>query len=63
MVNQGTTELELTYGGAEKQFAGILEWMGEDVKEYLDKQSMADCMVFMDESFVSLRKFLEAFNV
>ena len=38
--------------------------MGDkDVKEYLDTQSMADCMTFMDESFKSLCKFLEAFNV
>ena len=33
------------------------------MKEYLDTQSMADCMTFMDESFKSLSKFLEAFNV
>ena len=55
--------LELTYEGAQKKFAGILEWVGKDVKEYLDTQSMADCTTFMDESFKSLHKFSEAFNV
>ena len=55
--------LELTYKGAQKQFAGILEQVGKDVKEYLDMQSMADCTTFMDESFESLRKFLDTFNV
>ena len=33
------------------------------MKEYLDTQSAADCMTFMDESFDSLRKFSDAFNV
>ena len=55
--------LELMYEGAQKKFAGILEWVGKEVKEYLDTQSMADCTAFMDESFKSLRKFSDAFNV
>ena len=55
--------LELTYEGAQKKFASILEWVGKDMKEYLDTQSTVDCTTFMDESFKSLRKFLEAFNV
>ena len=55
--------LELMYKGAQKKFASILEQVGKDVKEYLDTQSMADCTTFMDESFKSLHKFLEAFNV
>ena len=33
------------------------------MKEYLDTQSTADCMTFMDESFNSLHKFSDAFNV
>ena len=33
------------------------------MKEYLDTQSMADCTTFMDESFESLHKFSDAFNV
>ena len=33
------------------------------MKEYLDTQSTADCTTFMDESFDSLRKFSDAFNV
>ena len=33
------------------------------MKEYLDTQSMVDCMTFMDESFDSLCKFSDAFNV
>ena len=55
--------LELTYEGAQKKFTGILEWVEKEVKEYLDTQSMADCTTFMDESFDSLRKFSDAFNV
>ena len=54
---------ELTYEGAQKKFAGILKWVEKEVKEYLDTQSMADCMTFMDESFDSLHKFSDAFNV
>ena len=55
--------LELTYEGAQKKFVGILEGVEKEVKEYLDTQSMADCMTFMDESFDSLCKFSDAFNV
>ena len=55
--------LELTYEGAQKKFAGILKWVEKEVKEYLDIQSMANCMAFLDESFDSLRKFSDAFNV
>ena len=33
------------------------------MKEYLDTQSMVDCTTFMDESFDSLSKFSDAFNV
>ena len=40
-----------------------LEWVSMEVEEYLDKQSMADCMVFMDKSFQSLCNFSDAFNV
>ena len=55
--------LELMYEGAQKKFADILEWVEMEVKEYLDTQSTVDCMTFMDESFDSLRKFSDAFNV
>ena len=55
--------LELMYEGDQKKFASILEQVGKEVKEYLDTQSMADCMTFMDESFDSLHKFSDAFNV
>ena len=57
------SSLELTYEGAQKKFVGILERVKKEVKEYLDTRSMADCMTFMDESFDSLRKFSDAFNV
>ena len=50
--------LELMYEGAQKKFAGILEQVEKEVKEYLDTQSMVDCTTFMDESFDSLRKVL-----
>ena len=55
--------LEFTYKGAQKKFACILEQVGKEVKEYLDTQSTADCTTFMDESFDSLCKFSDAFNV
>ena len=55
--------LELTYEGAQKEFTGILKRVGVEVKDYLDKQSTADCMVFMDESFQSLCNFSDVFNV
>ena len=55
--------LKLTYEGAQKKFASILEWVEKEVKEYLDTQSTADCTTFIDESFDSLRKFSDAFNV
>ena len=55
--------LELMYEGAQKKFTDILERVEKEVKEYLDTQSTADCMTFMDESFDSLRKFSDAFNV
>ena len=55
--------LEFTYEKAQKKFASMLEWVEKEVKEYLDTQSMADCTAFMDESFDSLRKFSDAFNV
>ena len=54
---------ELTYEGAQKKFANILKQVRQEVKEYLDTQSAVDCMTFMDESFDSLRKFSDAFNV
>ena len=55
--------LELTYEGAQKKFTDILERVEKEVKEYLDTQSMVDCTTFMDESFDSLHKFSDAFNV
>ena len=55
--------LELMYKGAQKKFADILEWVGKEVKEYLDAQSTVDCTTFMDESFKSLHKFWDTFNV
>ena len=51
------------YEGAQKKFAGILEQVEKEVKEYLDTQSTVDCTTFMDESFYSLHKFSDAFNV
>ena len=55
--------LKLTYEGAQKKFADILERVEKEVKEYLDTQSTVDCTTFMDESFDSLHKFSDAFNV
>ena len=33
------------------------------MEEYLDTQSRVDCLTFMDESFDSLPRFSDAFNV
>ena len=55
--------LELTYEGTQKKFAGILKQVEKEVKEYLDTQLTADCTTFMDESFNSLHKFSDIFNV
>ena len=55
--------LELMYEGVQKEFTGILEWVGVEVKEYLDKQSTLDCMAFMDESFANLCNFSDVFNI
>ena len=54
---------EFTYEEVQKDFAGILEQVEQEVKEYLDQQSMADCTVYLDESFTNLRKFSDAFNI
>ena len=43
--------LKFTYEEVQKDFTCILEWVGQEVKEYLDKQSAADCMIDMDNSF------------
>ena len=51
------------YEEAQKKFANILQQVGQEVKEYLDTQSAVDSMTFMDESFDSLHKFSDAFNV
>ena len=55
--------LKLMYEGAQKKFTDILKRVEKEVKEYLDTQSMVDCMTLMDESFDSLHKFSDAFNV
>ena len=55
--------LELMYEGVQKEFTGILKWVGVEVKEYLDKQSTLDCMAFMDESFANLCNFSDVFNI
>ena len=55
--------LGFTYEELQKDFASILEWVGQEVKEYLDKQSVADCMIYMDERFANLCIFLDAFNI
>ena len=48
--------LELTYEGAQKKFTSIL-------MRVLILILMVDCTTFMDESFDSLHKFSDAFNV
>ena len=51
LIKEAST-LELTYEGAQKKFAGILEQVGKEVKEYLDTQSIADCTTFNVSPFV-----------
>ena len=55
--------LDVTYEGVQKDFNGILVQVGIEVKEYLDRQTTADCTVFMNKSFESLCGFSDVFNI
>ena len=57
------SELEVVNKESQKKFAGVLKQVEEEVRKYLETQSMADSTVFMDESFDNLRRYLNSFNI
>ena len=56
-------ELEVVYKGSQKKFTGVMKQVEEEVRKYLETQSTADSTVFMDESFDSLRRYSNSFNI
>ena len=57
------SELEVVYEESQKKFTGVLKQVEEEVRKYLETQSMPDSTVFMDESFDNLRWYLNSFNI
>ena len=53
----------MVYEESQKKFAGVLKQVEEEVRKYLETQSMADSTVFMDESFDNLRRYSNSFNI
>ena len=56
------SELEVVYEESQK-FTGVMKQVEEEVGKYLETQSTADSTVFMDESFDSLWRYLNSFNI
>ena len=56
-------ELEVVYEEFQKKFTGVMKQVEEEVGKYLETQSMVDSTIFMDESFDSLRWYLNSFNI
>ena len=57
------SELEVVYEESQKKFAGVLKQVEEEVRKYLETQSMVDSTVFMDKSFDNLRQYSNSFNI
>ena len=57
------SELEMVYEESQKKFAGVLKQVEEEVRKYLETQSMADSTIFMHESFDNLRQYSNSFNI
>ena len=57
------SELEVVYEESQKKFTGVIKQVEEEVGKYLETQSTADSTVFMDESFNSLRRYSNSFNI
>ena len=57
------SELEVVYKESQKKFTGVLKQVEEEVRKYLETQSMADSTVFMDESFDNLPWYSNSFNI
>ena len=57
------SELEVVYEESQKKFTGVLKQVEEEVGKYLKTQAMADCTVFMDESFDNLQWYSNSFNI
>ena len=56
-------EFEMVYEESQKKFTGVMKQVEEEVGEYLKTQSTADFTVFMDESFDSLWRYSNSFNI
>ena len=57
------SKLEVVYKESQKKFAGVLKQVEEEVRKYLETQSMADSTIFMDESFDNLQQYSNSFNI
>ena len=57
------SELEVVYKESQKKFTGVMKQVEEEVGKYLETQSTTDSTVFIDESFDSLRRYSNSFNV
>ena len=53
----------MVYKESQKKFTGVMKQVEEEVRKYLETQSMADSTVFMDKSFDSLWRYLNSFNI
>ena len=57
------SELEVVYEESQKKFTGVLKQVEEEVRKYLETQSIVDSTVLMDESFDNLRRYSNSFNI
>ena len=57
------SELEVVYEESQKKFTGVMKQVEEEVGKYLKTQSTVDSTIFMDESFDSLQRYLNSFNI
>ena len=57
------SELEVVYEEPQKKFARVLKQVEEEVRKYLETQSIANSTIFMDESFNNLQWYSNSFNI
>ena len=53
----------MVYEESQKKFTGVMKQVEEEVRKYLETQSMVDSTVFMDKSFDSLWRYSNSFNI
>ena len=56
-------ELEVVYKGSQKKFTGVMKQVEEEVRKYLETESTVDSTIFMEESFDSLWRYSNSFNI